>query len=121
LCRLLLSPRCSDYDTHSTILTVMCLWIHKLCVSPCQEPAATTGNNLLPASGVGLKPAVLMGKTYEQEAERRTTYIGFALVHLRGACRALHLLDLPTILHLISLNKVIATSSTLIWKSSSTA
>ena len=64
---------------------MICFWIHDLCVVSDVKPTAIADNDLLSASGVGLEPAVLMGKTYEQEAECRTAYVGFALVHLSRA------------------------------------
>ncbi len=78
----LLSALCSDYDTRSTILTVICLWIHDLCIRSNVKPAAITDNNLLSTGGVGLEPAVLRVQTEIQETEYGASYVGFALVHL---------------------------------------
>ena len=48
-------------------------------------------NNLLPAGGVGLEPAVLRVQVEIQETEYGAAYVGFALVHLRAARRTFHL------------------------------
>ena len=91
---------CSDYDARSTILTMIYWWGHDSFISSNVQSTAISDNELSFSSGIGLKPALLREKTEVHGIEQSATYVGFALVHLRGTCRTFHLLDLPRILHL---------------------